>query len=216
MLNQTDKDHERRVLWYVITDMKGWVINMTVLGVSKSVDYHYVGMNLVFRFLENLLSARQKLLFSLFWGFRIFGLAIMVFYGLTLMRLIGAGGAISFLEAVFAGVSFNTGSIHFYNGTVACVILLMVLYGLFGALGLKSSLFLCDLAAIYTLIYQSLHIIQFNTLLSPVYLLFLIWILHRLLWGSIFLYRKNTIRITAGFGTNIAPVQTKKTEVTDD
>lgn len=123
--------------------------------------------------------------------FQVASAAIAVFFGMALMQMVGVAGPQAFLDTAFAGLTLQTDSLAYANGTAAIVTLLMVLYGVFTCLFLGKARVFGDLAALYCLFFSlTLPVNQFEKIVAPALAVYLIWLLHRVVLGTIvFRYR---------------------------
>lgn len=127
-------------------------------------------------------------------AFQVISAAIVVFFGMTMGTLVGVSGAPAFFETAFAGLTLQTTSPAFFDGTVAAVVLLLVAYGALTLLMVPGSRILGDAAALFVLFFSlAIPMYQFSDVVAPVAMVYAIWFVHRVALGTIvFRYRKLT------------------------
>ena len=125
-------------------------------------------------------------------SYQVISLAIAVYFGVSMFKLIGVAGALAFFETAFAGMTLQVASPAFYNGTAAAVVLLLVAYGLLTAALLPAARILCDAAVLYGFFFSlTVPLYQFSEVVTPLAVVYAIWIVHRLVLGTVvFRYRK--------------------------
>ncbi|WP_281655113.1 hypothetical protein [Eggerthella sinensis] len=133
-------------------------------------------------------------------AFRAVSAALVVFFGMTMLTLVGVAGMPAFFEAAFSGLTLQMTSPAFFNGTVAAVVLLLVAYGALTLLMVSASRILCDAAALFTLFFSlTIPMYQFPDVVAPVALVYALWFVHRVVLGTVvFRYRKLTIAAHQG------------------
>lgn len=118
--------------------------------------------------------------------FQVASAAIAVFFGMALMQMVGVAGPEAFFKTAFAGLTLQTDALAYANGAVAIVTLLMVLYGIFTCLFFGKARVFGDLAALYCLFFSlTLPVNQFEKIVAPALAVYLIWLLHRVVLGTI-------------------------------
>jgi hypothetical protein len=152
----------------------------------------YTGNNIVVGLFDKVLRGRRNVALIVKYVWQALGVAILVYFGMLLFKLVGVTSFGEYIRAFFAGLTFKANTLEFYNGTVAVVAGLMVVYGALSALSFTKAVYICDLGIIYTLLYSSMHLNQFTQILAPLGLLYAIWIIHRMLLASVVLYYKKT------------------------
>lgn len=137
-------------------------------------------------------QSHEKLMSILDIAYRVIGLAIALVFGYFASKIAGVLGFQGFMETAFAGLGLQTAAFNFYNGTVTSVVLLLIVFGLLSAFMISPARIICDAAALYTLFFASIMPVdQFSAVVAPIAVVYAIWIVQRLLLGTIvFRYRK--------------------------
>lgn len=124
--------------------------------------------------------------------FQISAAGIAVFFGMSLVAMLGVAGPAAFLQTAFAGLTLQTGNLAYSNGAAAIVVLLMTLYGVLTCFLVSKGRILCDIAVLYCLFFSlTLPVFQFEILVAPAMAVYAIWFVHRVVLGTVvFRYRK--------------------------
>ncbi|MDR1359144.1 MAG: hypothetical protein LBJ48_07345 [Coriobacteriales bacterium] len=131
--------------------------------------------------------------------FQIAGIGILVFGVLQIMAFSGLQGAEGFVKNVFAGLTFQTESSAFYNGVVAALPVLLAIYGGLCALSFNKAVYVMDAAVLYLLAFSMFPIYQFPLIINgSIYIA--IWLIHRLLLGSICVFYKKSVKLAYSTG----------------
>lgn len=136
----------------------------------------------------------ERLMFGLRIAFQAISAGLVVFFGMSMVTLVGVAGAPAFFETAFAGLTLQATSPLFFNGTTAVIVLLLVLYGALTLLMVSPSRILCDAAALYTLFFSmTVPMYQLPDVVAPAGVVYAIWLVHRLVLGTVvFRYQKLT------------------------
>lgn len=139
-------------------------------------------------------EGHAKVMLGLRIAFQVISAAIVVFFGMSLFTLAGIAGFSAFIDTAFAGLTLQTTNPAFFNGTVASLVLLLVAYGALTLLMVSPARLLGDAAALYCLFFSlTVPLYQFSQLVAPVAVVYAIWVVHRVVLGTIvFRYRKLT------------------------
>lgn len=135
--------------------------------------------------------------------YQIAGLVIAIAFASIAGKLDGVLGFQGFIETAFAGLGLQTSAFGFYNGTVTCVVLLLIAYGVLSVFLVSPARILCDAAALYALFFSStLPVYQFEAVAAPLAAIWVIWILHRFVLGTVvFRYHKAARYVAAPAAT---------------
>jgi hypothetical protein len=116
----------------------------------------------------------------------------LVFFITKLLKLIGVTGFTKFLDTAFSGLTLSAENFSFINGTYAILVLLLFVYFLFSVFLLPRSGVICDAATLLCLFFSvTMRHWAFESLIVPVWVIFVIWVVHRFLLGTlVYRYKK--------------------------
>lgn len=157
-------------------------------SVFKGMDRWLVGMQ----------ESRPRIMVGLQLAYQALSATILIWFGVMTFKLMGVAGGTAFLSTAFAGLALQTTNPAFFNGTVACVLLLMMAYGLLSLCLVSGSRVLCDAAALYCLFFsQTVSLYQLEAVTVPAFVIFLIWAVHRLVLGTIIFHSRKVSAASA-------------------